>query len=90
MTALALSLVLAAAFVHASWNYFLKRSGGDGGRDHLPGDWMKLLISHYQVQIRHHERSDLPASPLRYRLFGKFFFITRSASSRSSFKPSAS
>jgi len=28
MTALALSLVLAAAFVHASWNYFLKRSGG--------------------------------------------------------------
>jgi len=28
MTALALSLVLAAAFIHASWNYFLKRSGG--------------------------------------------------------------
>ena len=28
MTALALALVLAAAFVHASWNYFLKRSGG--------------------------------------------------------------
>jgi len=28
MTTLALSLVLAAAFVHASWNYFLKRSGG--------------------------------------------------------------
>lgn len=28
MTAFALSLVLAAAFVHASWNYFLKRSGG--------------------------------------------------------------
>lgn len=28
MTALALALILAAAFVHASWNYFLKRSGG--------------------------------------------------------------
>lgn len=28
MTALALSLILAAAGVHASWNYFLKRSGG--------------------------------------------------------------
>ncbi|MGH8662295.1 MAG: EamA family transporter [Burkholderiales bacterium] len=28
MTAFALALVLAAAFVHASWNYFLKRSGG--------------------------------------------------------------
>lgn len=28
MTAFALSLVLTAAFVHASWNYFLKRSGG--------------------------------------------------------------
>ena len=28
MTTLALSLILAAAFVHASWNYFLKRSGG--------------------------------------------------------------
>jgi len=28
MTAFALSLVLAAAFIHASWNYFLKRSGG--------------------------------------------------------------
>jgi drug/metabolite transporter (DMT)-like permease len=28
MTALALSLILAAAVVHASWNYFLKRSGG--------------------------------------------------------------
>jgi drug/metabolite transporter (DMT)-like permease len=28
MTVFALALVLAAAFVHASWNYFLKRSGG--------------------------------------------------------------
>ena len=28
MTALALALILVAAFVHASWNYFLKRSGG--------------------------------------------------------------
>lgn len=28
MSALALALVLAAAFVHASWNYLLKRSGG--------------------------------------------------------------
>ena len=28
MTALALALILAAAFIHASWNYFLKRSGG--------------------------------------------------------------
>ena len=28
MTPLALTLVLAAAFVHASWNYLLKRSGG--------------------------------------------------------------
>jgi drug/metabolite transporter (DMT)-like permease len=28
MTTFALSLVLAAAFIHASWNYFLKRSGG--------------------------------------------------------------
>lgn len=28
MTAFALSLVLVAAFVHASWNYLLKRSGG--------------------------------------------------------------
>ena len=28
MTAFALALILAAAFVHASWNYFLKRSGG--------------------------------------------------------------
>jgi drug/metabolite transporter (DMT)-like permease len=28
MTALALSLILAAAFVHAGWNYLLKRSGG--------------------------------------------------------------
>lgn len=28
MTVFALSLVLAAAFIHASWNYFLKRSGG--------------------------------------------------------------
>jgi drug/metabolite transporter (DMT)-like permease len=28
VTVAALSLILAAAFVHASWNYFLKRSGG--------------------------------------------------------------
>lgn len=28
MTLFALSLILAAAFIHASWNYFLKRSGG--------------------------------------------------------------
>lgn len=28
MTALALALILAAAFVHAGWNYLLKRSGG--------------------------------------------------------------
>jgi len=28
MTALALSLILVAAFIHAGWNYFLKRSGG--------------------------------------------------------------
>jgi drug/metabolite transporter (DMT)-like permease len=28
MTALALGLILSAAVVHASWNYFLKRSGG--------------------------------------------------------------
>jgi len=28
MTTLALSLILVAAFVHASWNYLLKRSGG--------------------------------------------------------------
>src|SRR5512147_2057380 len=28
MTALALALVLAAAVIHATWNYFLKRSGG--------------------------------------------------------------
>jgi drug/metabolite transporter (DMT)-like permease len=28
MTALALALILAAAVIHASWNYFLKRSGG--------------------------------------------------------------
>ncbi|MBI4206085.1 MAG: EamA family transporter [Betaproteobacteria bacterium] len=28
MSALALALVLSAAFVHATWNYFLKRSGG--------------------------------------------------------------
>jgi drug/metabolite transporter (DMT)-like permease len=28
MTSFALTLILAAAFVHASWNYFLKRSGG--------------------------------------------------------------
>lgn len=28
MTTFALSLILAAAFVHAGWNYFLKRSGG--------------------------------------------------------------
>lgn len=28
MTVLALSLVLTAAVIHASWNYFLKRSGG--------------------------------------------------------------
>jgi len=28
MTTLALSLILAAAVIHATWNYFLKRSGG--------------------------------------------------------------
>ena len=28
MTGFALSLILAAAFIHASWNYLLKRSGG--------------------------------------------------------------
>lgn len=28
MSVFALALILAAAFVHASWNYFLKRSGG--------------------------------------------------------------
>ena len=28
MTAVALSLILVAAFIHASWNYLLKRSGG--------------------------------------------------------------
>ena len=28
MTAFALALILAAAVIHASWNYFLKRSGG--------------------------------------------------------------
>src|SRR5262245_12615279 len=28
MTAFALALILAAAVIHASWNFFLKRSGG--------------------------------------------------------------
>lgn len=31
MSALALALVLAAAFVHAGWNFLLKRSGGGAG-----------------------------------------------------------
>ena len=31
MTAVALVLVLFAAFVHASWNFLLKRSGGGTG-----------------------------------------------------------
>ena len=31
MTGLALGLVLASAFVHASWNYLLKKSGGGAG-----------------------------------------------------------
>lgn len=31
MTGLAISLVLAAAFIHASWNYLLKKSGGGVG-----------------------------------------------------------
>jgi drug/metabolite transporter (DMT)-like permease len=31
MTGLAISLVLAAAFIHASWNYLLKKSGGGIG-----------------------------------------------------------
>lgn len=31
MSALALALVVAAAFIHASWNYLLKRSGGGPG-----------------------------------------------------------
>ncbi len=31
MSALALGLVLLAAFIHASWNYLLKRSGGGAG-----------------------------------------------------------
>ena len=31
MTGLALALILFSAFVHASWNYLLKKSGGGGG-----------------------------------------------------------
>ncbi|HEX6633290.1 MAG TPA: hypothetical protein VF038_04935, partial [Usitatibacter sp.] len=31
MTALALGLVLSSAFVHASWNFLLKKSGGGAG-----------------------------------------------------------
>ncbi len=31
MTALALALVVGAAFIHASWNYLLKKSGGGAG-----------------------------------------------------------
>lgn len=31
MTALALGLVLASAFIHASWNFLLKKSGGGAG-----------------------------------------------------------
>jgi drug/metabolite transporter (DMT)-like permease len=31
MTGLAIALVLGAAFIHASWNYFLKKSGGGIG-----------------------------------------------------------
>jgi hypothetical protein len=31
MTGVAISLVLAAAFIHASWNYLLKKSGGGVG-----------------------------------------------------------
>ena len=31
MTGLAISLVLGAAFIHASWNYVLKKSGGGIG-----------------------------------------------------------
>src|SRR5499433_69309 len=31
MTGLAISLVLAAALIHASWNYVLKKSGGGVG-----------------------------------------------------------
>lgn len=31
MTLAALALVLASAFIHASWNFFLKRSGGGAG-----------------------------------------------------------
>ena len=31
MTGLAISLVLGAALIHASWNYLLKKSGGGIG-----------------------------------------------------------
>ena len=31
MTGLALGLILFSAFVHASWNYLLKKSGGGTG-----------------------------------------------------------
>src|SRR6266849_4549437 len=31
MTGLAIALVLGAALIHASWNYFLKKSGGGIG-----------------------------------------------------------
>ena len=31
MTAVALALVLFSAFVHASWNFLLKKSGGGAG-----------------------------------------------------------
>ena len=44
----------------------------------------------YQFQICHQEKSRVGPLPFRYGLFGKFFTITRSASSRRSFIPSAS
>ena len=40
MSALALGIILVAAFTHATWNYAAKRSGGG-----LPFVWLTGLVS---------------------------------------------
>ena len=60
MTGLALGLVLASAFIHASWNYLLEKSGGGAGL--ITAACAVSLVCYAPLALVQGERGHLPHS----------------------------
>src|SRR5436309_15090157 len=66
MTGLAISLVLGAALIHASWNYLLKKSGGGIGFVWAFAALFSLLYAPLAVGVVIVQRYDLTIEALAF------------------------